>query len=44
VLVSQETTSGSGDYAGLPAAMHVTYAQVTHTPQGWVISQWSVQS
>jgi hypothetical protein len=44
VLVSRETTTGSGDYAGLPAAVHVTYAQVTHTPGGWAVSQWSTQS
>ena len=44
VLVSRETTTGTGDYAGLPAALHVIYAQVTHTPAGWVITQWSPQT
>ena len=38
MLVSRETTTGTGDYAGLPAALHVIYAQVTHTPSGWVVS------
>ena len=44
VLVSRETTTGAGDYAGLPAALHVIYTQVTHTPAGWVITQWSPQT
>ena len=43
VLVSRESTTGTDDYAGLPAALHVIYAQLTHTPQGWV-AQWSPQS
>jgi PBP1b-binding outer membrane lipoprotein LpoB len=44
VIVTTETTTGTGDYAGLPAALHVTYAQVTHTPSGWVVSQWSPET
>ena len=44
VIVTTQTTTGTGDYAGLPAALHVTYAQVTHTPTGWVVSQWSPQN
>jgi hypothetical protein len=44
VIVTSEHTTGHGDYAGLPAAAHVTYAQATHTPTGWVISQWSPQN
>jgi hypothetical protein len=44
VIVTSERTSGQGDYTGLPATAHVTYAHVIHTPQGWVISQWSPQS
>jgi hypothetical protein len=44
VVVTRETTTGQGDYAGLPAAVHVTYAQVTHTPTGWVVNQWSPQT
>ena len=38
------TPPASGDYAGLPAAAHVIYARVTHTPHGWVISEWSPQN
>ena len=44
VIVTSEHTTGSGDYTGLPAAAHVTYAHVTHTPHGWVIDQWSPQN
>jgi hypothetical protein len=44
VIVTSEHTSGSGDYTGLPAAAHVTYAHVTNTPHGWVIDQWSPQN
>jgi hypothetical protein len=44
VIVTSEHTSGQGDYAGLPASPHVTYAHVIHAPTGWVVSQWSPQS
>jgi hypothetical protein len=44
IVVTQESTSGQGDYQGLPASLHVIYAQLTHTPQGWVISGWSPQN
>jgi hypothetical protein len=44
VIVTSEHTTGSGDYTGLPAAAHVTYAHLTHTPHGWVIDQWSPQN
>jgi hypothetical protein len=44
VIVTSEKTLGTGDYAGLPPAVHVTYAQVTKTHQGWVISQWAPQN
>ena len=44
VIVTSEKTLGKGDYAGLPAAVHVTYAKVTRTDQGWVISQWAPQN
>ena len=33
VVVTRETTTGQGDYDGLPATLHVTYAQLTHTRQ-----------
>jgi hypothetical protein len=44
VIVTSETTGGQGQYQGLPAELHVTYAKVTHTRQGWVISQWMPQT
>lgn len=44
VLVTSEQTTGNGDYAGLPPTLHVTYAQVTHIPSGWVVSEWSPQN
>ena len=40
VIVTSEKTTGQGDYQGLPAQLHVTYAQLTHTPRGWVVSEW----
>jgi hypothetical protein len=43
VLVSAEHTTGQGDYAGLPAQLHITYAQTTHTPSGNVVDAWSPQ-
>jgi hypothetical protein len=44
VLVTREHTTGQVNYAGLPATLHVIYAQLTHTPTGWVISQWKPQT
>ena len=44
VLVTSEQTTGNGDYAGLPPTLHITYAQVTRTPSGWVVSDWSPQN
>ena len=44
VVVTRETTTGHGDYTGLPPTLHVTYATVTHTPTGWVISSWLPQT
>jgi hypothetical protein len=44
VIVTSEHTTGQGDYTGLPATAHVTYAHLTHTPHGWVIDQWSPQN
>jgi hypothetical protein len=44
VIVTSEKTLGKGDYAGLPPAVHVTYAKVAHTDQGYVISQWTAQN
>jgi hypothetical protein len=44
VLVTSEQTTGKGDYAGLPPTLHVTYAQVTRAPSGWVVSEWAPQN
>jgi hypothetical protein len=44
VIVTAEKTVGTSDYQGLPAAIHVTYAALTHLRTGWVVSQWSPQS
>jgi hypothetical protein len=44
VIVTRERTTGQGAYAGLPPTLHVTYAQLTRTPTGWVISQWQPQT
>jgi hypothetical protein len=44
VLVTSEQTTGKGDYAGLPPTLHVTYAQVTSTSTGWVVSEWAPQN
>jgi hypothetical protein len=44
VITTQETTTGSGDYAGLPPQAHVTYAQVTNIPHGWIVIAWHPQS
>jgi len=44
VLVTSETTSGQGHYQGLPAQLHVTYAQLVRTHAGWVVSEWSPQT
>jgi hypothetical protein len=43
VIVTRETTTGSGEYAGLPPTDHITYAQVQHTNSGWLVSSWSPQ-
>jgi len=44
VVVTREQTTGQGDYQGLPATLHVTYAQLTHTPDGWIVTVWAAQS
>ena len=39
-VVSNELTTGTGPYLGLPATSHVTWATVIHTPHGYVIDGW----
>jgi hypothetical protein len=40
VVVTQERTSGTGAYSGLPSAPHVTLGAVTRLRRGWVVSRW----
>jgi hypothetical protein len=44
VVVTRESTTGTGSYAGLPPTSHVIYAQVARVAGGWVVSQWQPQS
>ena len=44
VLVTAERTTGAGAYAGLPAALHVTYATVTQARSGWIVETWQPQN
>jgi hypothetical protein len=44
VLVTYEQTGGSTEYAGLPAAYHVTLAQLARVAGGYSISQWLPQN
>jgi hypothetical protein len=40
VVVTREQTTGTGDYAGLPPTLHVTYAQVRRVNYGWAVRTW----
>lgn len=44
VLVTREQTTGQGNYTGLPPTLHVIYARLTDTPQGWLVSTWLPQN
>lgn len=39
-VVTNERTSGTGPYLGLPATSHVTWATVQHRHPGYVVSGW----
>jgi len=43
VIVTREHTTGHASYAGLPPTLHVTYAEVSRTSQGFVVTQWQPQ-
>ncbi len=43
-IVTREQTGGDSQYEGLPAAYHVTLAQLTQVPGGYAVSQWLPQS
>ena len=44
VIVTREQTGGDTQYEGLPAAYHVTLAQLASVPGGYAVSQWLPQS
>lgn len=44
VIVTSEQTGGSTEYEGLPAAYHVTLAQLARVPGGFAVSKWLPQS
>lgn len=44
VVVTREQISGSGPYAGLPVALHVTLARTERVAGGWVVSAWTPES
>jgi hypothetical protein len=41
IVVTQEQSTGTGPYAGLPPTLHVTLAAAEHLYQGWAISGWT---
>jgi len=43
VIVTREQTGGGEQYEGLPAAYHVTLAQLAEVPGGYAVSQWLPQ-
>lgn len=44
VIVSREETGGNSEYEGLPAAYHVTIAQLANVPGGYAVEQWLPQN
>jgi hypothetical protein len=44
VITTRETTTGRGDYTGLPSQPHIYQAQLAHTPHGWEVSTWTPQN
>ena len=44
VVVTQEHTTGTGAYAGLPPGPHVTLAQVRRIKGGWAVNAWNPAS
>jgi hypothetical protein len=44
LVVTQEQTTGTGPYAGLPPAPHVSLARIAHVGRGWAVSEWSPKS
>ena len=44
VIVTHEQTGGNTQYEGLPAAYHVTIAQLANVPGGYAVKEWLPQS
>jgi hypothetical protein len=44
IVVTHEQTGGDTQYEGLPAAYHVTLAQVVAVAGGYAVSEWLPQS
>jgi hypothetical protein len=44
VIVTRERTGGNSQYQGLPAAYHVTIAELASVPGGYAVEQWLPQS
>jgi hypothetical protein len=40
VVVTDELTTGTGPYAGLPRTLQVTLAQVVRVGSGWLVREW----
>jgi hypothetical protein len=40
VVVTEELTTGTGPYAGLPSTLRVTVASVVRLGPGWVVRGW----
>lgn len=41
IVVTQEQSTGTAPYAGLPPTLHVTLASTEHLDRGWAISGWT---
>jgi hypothetical protein len=41
IVVTQEQTTGTGPYAGLPPSPHVTFARTERLNGNWSVSEWS---
>ena len=44
VVVTQEETTGTGPYAGLPSSAHVTVARTARVHARWVVNEWRPES
>jgi hypothetical protein len=41
VVVTEELTTGTGPYAGLPRTLQVTLAQAVQVKSGWLVREWA---